>query len=461
MVGMVRHSLKRVTRLAEVALPLGFDGSVKLPKTHTTLVNCWNSDGKIIVRPGMNELNTTGLVARGQFVWNDNLYQVVSTSLIKITDVTTGAYSTIGTIAGTEDIDSAVGFNHIVIISKGGNGYTLDSSDTLTQITDPDFLPSDSVNHINGRFMYIPTDGSPAFFSNVGDGATIETLSFFDAEELPDKNKVGINLNNVEYIGGTDSFELFRDQGASPVPYVRLSARVSYGYIGGILEYSNTFLFIGREKDQDVGIFAMDQGTAIKISNERVDDILITYTPSQLASARTSRFKWNGYDIGTFVFPNHAFGYIQGTWFELTTQIGNESKPWEANFITHYQGKYYIAHKDKIGVLEDIPTDYGNTFEKAIQGGFEEDVNFTVNGLGLSISQGYNAAVGSVFLSLSDDGVLFGPKFSRKTGAIGNYADQLEWDYPGGLGYYYMFMGYRISSTENINFSASKLRIDV
>lgn len=445
--------------MADIPLPLGFAGSVKLPKTHTNLINCWNADGTLINRPGITGLASTGLVARGQFVWNEGLYQVVSTSLIKITNVVTGAYSVIGTIAGAADIDVAIGFNTACIIVKGGNGYTLDKSDVLTQMVSAQFVASDSITHINGRFIFIPSDGDPAFFSDVGAADTIQTSSFFDAEELPDKNTVTINLNNNLYIGGTDSFELFRDTPVGPNYFVRMNARVSFGYIGGLVEYSTTFLFVGREKDQGQGIYAMDQGNAPKISNELIDNILTQYTVTELQNIKANRFKWNGYDIATFKLPNHSFGYMKGNWFELTTQVGNEPKPWAANYITHFGGKYYIAHEGEIGVFDDVPTDYGNPFQKTIEMGFTEVRDFTANALELFISQGYNAEIGSVALQLSRDNVLYGEPFYRPTGDQGEYYNKLEWVYPGGLGYYEGFMGIRLTTTENINFSSSMLNI--
>ena len=87
--------------MPRVAFPAGFLGVENLPRTRRSLQNCFNNlDGKIIAVPGITQLNTTGKVARGQFVWNGSLYQVVSQSLIKITNTLTGAFSTIGTISG-------------------------------------------------------------------------------------------------------------------------------------------------------------------------------------------------------------------------------------------------------------------------------------------------------------------------------------------------------------------------
>jgi len=449
--------------LADIDLPTGFDGTLELPRTRRTLVNCWNALGKTISRPGIDELNNTGKVARGNFVWNDNLYQVISNDLIRIDSVVTGAYTVVGTIAGFEPIDTAIGFNHAVIIVKGGLGYTFDKTETLTQITSPQFVASNSVDHINGRFVYIPSNGDPAFYSDVGAGGTIQTASFFDAEELPDRNEVTFNFRNTLYIGGTDSFELFLNPpGATDsLAFQRLqNGRIPNGYIGGILEYNDTFLFVGREKDQDFGIYRIDQGSAPKISNEAIDTILSTYTIDQLKECVSARFKWHGYDIATFTFVNHAFGYLGGYWFELKDGNGD---PWEGGYITQFNGKYYTAYSDKIGVLSDIYNDYGVNFEQGIDMAFEapNNIDFTLKNAILHMSQGYNDAVGSVSLRLSHDNVLYGPYFFRPTGAKGQYANQLKWDYPGGLGYYRGFVGVSFRSTENINFSATKVTLNV
>jgi len=460
---MKTFSLMRVRNLADIDLPTGFDGTLELPRTRRTLVNCFNAAGKTISRPGINELNDTGKVARGEFVWNGNLYQVSSNDLIRIDNVLTGAFTVVGTIAGFEETDHDIGFNHAVIIVKGGNGYTFDKTETLTQITNINFESSVSVTHINGRFVYIPANGDPAFFSDVGDGGTIQPESFFDAEELPDVNKVCFNFRNTLYIGGTDSFELFiNPPGATDsLSFQRLqNGRIPNGYIGGILEYNETFLFVGREKDQDFGIYAISQGSAPKISNEAIDTILATYTQDELENAISSRFKWHGYDIATFTFTHHSFGYLGGYWFELKDSNGDR---WEGGYIKQFNGKYYTAYSDKIGVLDDSQTDYGVAFEQSMNLAFEAPNNqdFSLKDAVLHVSQGYNSAIGSVSIELSHDNVLFTQPFYRPTGSVGQYSNQLKWSYPGGLGYYRGFVGVRFRSTENINFSATKVTLNV
>lgn len=451
--------------MARVPFPDGFSGVENLPHTRRNLLNCFNNKlGQIINRPGIGQLNTTGKVARGQFVWNGALYQVVSQSLIKITNTTTGAFSTIGTIDGVENVRTAIGFNTAVILVPNGDIYTLDKSDTLATISgNTNFVPSRDVTHIDGRFVYIPFDGDPAFFSDVGAAGTVDALSFFDAEVLPDLNNAVFAFNNTLYIGGTDSIELFRNTGASPNPFIRIAgAEITNGVIGGLLEYNETFLFIGREKDQGFGIYAIGPGLAPKISNEAMDVVLKAYSQTDLENVVSGRVKWNGYDIATFRFPNNSFGFFAGAWFELDSVTDGVSDPWKAGFITQFGGTYFTAFEDKIGRFEGINTDYGEKITRIIDIGFEQEDNsfLRAQSLDLGVSQGFNGSIGSVALFLSRDNRTYGQPIYQKTGALGRYASHLSWNYPGGLGSYDGFMGIRLYTTEDIAFSTDFVTVD-
>lgn len=452
--------------MARIPFPKGYEGAENLPHTNQILQNCFNDgQGRILPRPHIAQLNTTGSVARGQLEWNGALYQVVSKNLIKITDTDTGAFSIIGTIEGSNPIQTDIGFNHAVIVVPGGDIYTLSPSDTLTNISgNANFVPCVDVTHINGRFVYVPADGSPAFFSDIGAAGTVQAESFFDAEELPDKNNASFNLNNTLYIMGTDSIELFRDTGASPNPYQRVpGALIRAGFIGGLLEHESTYLFIGRKKDHGAGIFAIGAGEAPKISNERIDLILSTYTNTELSNAIPGRIIWRGHDIATFTLLRHSFGFLNRQWFLLETLAGGKSRPWSAGYITEFGGEYFSAFSDKIGKFQKINTDYGERTTKLIGIGVtQEDMDYmSVQSIELGLSQGFNTVDGSVALRMSRDNVTFGPEIYINLGDIGEYATRLKWNRAGGLGVFQGFFGFEIMTTEDIHFSADHITADI
>jgi hypothetical protein len=453
--------------VAEATLPQGLAGAENLPQTRTELVNLfWTPDGQILPRPGIPQIGSdfTNL-ARGSFTWNGGLYVIYGKELFKVTDQEAGTFSLLGTIDGSSVIKIAVGFNEVVILAKDAFLYTLNKSDFLTDITtNQNFVPVTDVAHIDGRFVYIPTNGDPAFFSDVGFAGTVQPLSFFDAEELPDLNNAVFNFANTLYIAGTDSFELFRDVGTTPNPFQRISgARHRYGFIGALLEYTNSFLFLGREKDQDFGFYAIGAGTTQKISNAFIDKILTDYAPEELAACVPGRIKWRGYDLATFTLARDSFGFYKGNWFKLNTLIDGFPKPWLGGFITQFNGVYYTASQRKFGKFADVNTDFGERLAKSIDFGVKHPNNerFSCQSLELGISQGFNAAVGTIALFMSRDNRVYGPGMYRDLGALGKYQDKLVWNPAGGLGNYDGFMGVRIYTTGDLAFAADSLYLNL
>jgi len=448
-------------------LPKGLTGSPSLPKTQTSLLNCFNNAETppvVLPRPGIEELNTTGDLARGNFNWRDRIFQVVSEKLIKITDINTGAFEVIGTIEGSANVDTSIGFNFAVIVVKSatGKGYTLSVDDTLLEITDTNFNPSRSVTNIKELTVYIPFDGGVAFYSEPGTPGTIQATNFFDAQQAPDLNQVAFNLSDTLYIMGTDSIELFRVVTSPSLPFQSVTgARINNGFVGGLVEYGDTFLFIGKEKDQGFGIYAIGQGQAPKISNERIEKILSEHTPAELAEAIPGSIKVQGHFLATFQLRRSSFGFYKGEWFELETIFDGVSSPWGGGFIAQLNGQYFTAFQDKIGVFDEgLNTDYGERVTRSIKMIFiQEDGNwFGVSRMELGISQGFNekkasgVRSGTVALVTSRDGVIFGPPVFRDLGVEGNYQSRLIWR---RIGRFNSFMSVEFRTTQDVNFSVA------
>lgn len=382
--------------MPKLEFPIGLQGVDALPKTKRVVENMFNNgQARMIGRPGitLNKL-FTGKVARGSFEWNGFLYIVFSQDLEKITNVDTGASTTIGTIEGPTAIRVAKGQTKITIIAKSGKSYTLDKSDTLVDTSaNANFEAFVDTTYIDGRTIYIPADGSPAKFSDVEAPQTIQTSSFFDAQELPDRNNGVFNFQNTLYITGENSVELFRNTGAVPNPFQRIDrSRLDVGAVGGILEYNKRFLFVGRDKEQSFGIFSLEPGRALKISNEAVDLVIAQNSFSALQNTVAGRINFHGYDIATFTFPNDSFGFYAGNWFRLSTLFNNASSPWGAGFITQFEGRYYTAFEGRFGVFGEVNSDYGEPITRRLTFAIQDDDNkrFTVQSIDYDVSQGFN-----------------------------------------------------------------------
>jgi hypothetical protein len=310
----------------------------------------------------------------------------------------------------------------------------------------------------------VPTDGGPAFFSDIGAAGTVQPLSFFDAEELSDLNKDVLNFRNTLYILGENSIELFRDVGTPINPFLRIQGgAIRFGFIGALQEYTNSFLFLGREKGQDFGFYAGGPGNTVKISNAFVDEILTHYAPEELEDCVPGRFKWRGYDIATFTLARDSFGFYKGEWFKLNTLIDGFPKPWLGGFISQLNGVYYTASKRAFGKFAKVNTDFGQDLAKTIDLGFRHALNlrFSCQSISLGISQGFNENLGTVAIFMSRDNQVYGPALYRDLGNLGQYAKQLIWNPTGGLGNYEGFMGVRIYTTGDVAFAADTLFVNI
>ena len=435
-----------------VELPLGLSGTTKQPRLRERVVNYFRTETGLVTRPGISDYGTGTGAVRGSFIFDGQVHQVSGNKLIKITP----SVSEIGTIAGSAAVSVAVDHAKAAIVVKGGNGYEFDGT-TITEIEE-NYFPSDSVVAIDGFFVYQPSDGSELFNSELAQPGTILGDAFFDAESLPDLNTGVFRFRNELIAGGANSIEIFRHTGPDTQPFVRvLSGQLPYGYYGGGIPYKTTFGFVGRDQDGGPGIFTPEG----RLSTPAVDEIILTYDEDGLSDVRTMRFQWNGADAVMFRFASHCLCFAGG-WFEFTT--GADGLPWTPGSMDFHGGKYLVGDMTsaRIGQLADVSTDYGSKFERSFETFVREspDAVFSASNLELAATPSSDE-LGSIGLSLSRDGLTYGPVFWREIPRYGSYSRRLTWNYQGGLGQFDSYMGIKIRTTARVDFGVGGLFVDV
>lgn len=451
--------------MTAIPLPTGIQGTTDTPKLAESLINMYfNVSGQYLQRTAGIELVTTAatVICRGNTTWyvDDNAYFVIGSTLYSLDSSETLVDR--GAIAGSADVEFSLGQVNLVIIVKGGNGYTYNDNDGLNEITDPDFLPSNSVDFIDGRHVFIPSDGSPAFFSEIDQGGNINPLNFFDAEELPDKNRVVINVANNLYIGGSESFELQRSTGNVQAPFGRREgARVDVGYVAGIERFQSSFMFIGRNRDENYAIHLMTQGTTKIVSNDSINELLNDeYTSSELEGSNSFSYIWKGHQLVGWNLPRHTIVTVDGSWIYLDSDLEiNNTHMWNGRHITFAHGRYYIGDKTtgKIGKLVVDPNEYGDDvqYELLTFARFGRDAYLSVASLELDALTGINDT--TIGLSIGRDGRAFSDFSYRDLQDKGVYNRRVRWG--GGLGTYESFMGVRIRGTGQVAFTLETIII--
>lgn len=451
--------------MANVQLPRGYRGLDDLPKQHESLINLVNVGGSVVRTPGVDSLiESAGDGCRGAATWfvDGSPYYVLGDTLYRLESDET--LTDLGTIGGTADCILVGGQVEMVICVVGGPSYTYATGPGLQQIVDPNFLPSKSVDFIDGRFVFVPADGSPAFYTDVDDASTIGALSFFDAEELPDINESVINVRNLLFLQGSQGTEVFTSTSDADAPFARRNgSRVDYGYVSGMIRYKNTFAFIGKQREQSFGIYIMRTGECEEISAGIVsEDLNDNYTRDQIVACRANRFKWFGLEFIAFSFFDKTYCYCEGEWFILDSALnGTDAGPWRVNGICFAYGKYYVGDRatNNIGILSENPGEYGNqveyqldTFYRGPRGSY-----LRPKMLEIEILTGQNAT--TVGLSLSKDGRIKGDYHYRSLGPTGEYQRRVRWRPSGGLGRFESFMGISIRGTGNVKIGAEGIDV--
>jgi hypothetical protein len=450
--------------MASAPLPLGYSGIDDLPKQRQMLINCFNMDGSIVRSPGIDSVITaTGTGCRGAATWalDGKAYFVIGSALYRRN--TDNTRTSLGAIAGTAAVVISPGQVQIVILVVGGNSYTYSDADGLEQIVNSNFVTSVSVDFIDGRHVFIPADGSPAFFSEVDDAGNINALSFFDAEELPDINKWNINVRNLMYIMGSDSTEIFGTTGEVTAPFSRRSgSRVDVGYASGGIRYGNTFAFIGRARSQAYDFFIMATGDAQSISNPVVAEDLAGYTQDEIEACVANRFKYLGKEFLAWTFADKTYVFCDGNWFFMDSEIdGSNTGPWRVNGVAFADGNYYVGDLDSanMGKLSNSPSEYGlqveyqiDTFLRAPRGTHQRPSMIEVD-----VLSGQDAT--TLGISLSLDGRIKSPYSYRSLGSTGEYQKRVRWRPSGGLGKFESFMGISIRGTGSVHFSAEAIDV--
>lgn len=303
------------------------------PRTISYLNNYYDIGGVLAPRKGVRReslYSSTGIIeavnpieSRGLMVSanGERMYAVVGNKIFRVLPAVDGGTWTeislgVDSMDGDEvyNVSYAVGFTGIAICTGVTNFFLDTSADTIAKITDPDLPPCISVSYIDGRFVWVATAGDLVFYSEVNDATDVSPLSFFDAESRPDINVKSAVIGNDLYIFASESVERFRNVGPATAPFVRVSNSIlSVGYIGGLIELTDSVVFIGRRRGFGYGIFRLTGSTLTEISTPTVNEMLnepgssgiqpaASSLDSQLSTVKAQTFTEYGLPIIAFVF---------------------------------------------------------------------------------------------------------------------------------------------------------------
>jgi hypothetical protein len=297
------------------------------------------------LRPGDGLVaNGTGPgIDRGGINWQGNLYRVMGTKLVEIDSA--GTVTELGDVGGPtiELVTFDYSFD-LLAIASGGRLYYWNGT-TLTQVTDPDLGVVLDFCWVDGYFL--TTDGEFLIVTELTDPTQVNPLKYGSSEVDPDPVVALLKLRNEVYALNRNTVEVFDNVGGELFPFARIDgAQLQKGVIGtqACCVYVERIAFLGSGRNEAPGIYLGAAATTQKISTQEIDNLLLTYSETQLAlvklEARNDKAHQHLYvhlPDRTIVYDAAASQALEDqVWFTLTTTLAGFAQYRARNMVWVY-----------------------------------------------------------------------------------------------------------------------------
>lgn len=428
--------------------------------------------------PGLSLVATNGTkVCRGAGKLNGAPYFVNGERLYRINSDLTS--TDLGEITGTERVSIASNGTQLCIVVPGIKGYIFTASpDTLTEITDTDYTANPSIQVVFKDGYFVHLTATKFFISALNDGLSYNALDFGTAESVPDDN-IAIHVNrDILFICGEETIEPFQNVGGADFPFRSIKgSSIQKGVKAkfSVVDFDNSFIFLGGGKNEQVSIWRYSGGGAVRISTHAIDNELTKLTDAQLQAINVNTYSRNGAYFACYHFPTSTFCYDatatahsgSSKWHERRSRNSSGSPTkWRVSDIVEAWGVTLAGDSlgANIGKLDDsISNEYGTAIDRDFSLGpiTQNGIPFIVNYIEMFMEQGAgnsNIEDPVITLRMSKDGRTLGNVLERKIGKTGEYNQRPIWRNRGMVR---RFFNMHFSVSGDINTAITKCVIDI
>lgn len=304
---------------------------------------------------------------RGAIRWNDALYRVMGTKLVRVDSV--GAVTVLGDVGGTNQVSFDYSFDRLAIASGGKLFYW--SGTALSQVTDGDLGTVLDVVWVDGYFM--TTDGEFLVVTDLDNPNAVNPLKFGSSEVDPDPVKGLIKWQNEIYAMNRHTIEVFSNIGGDFFPFQRIEgAQIEKGILGTHCAclFGGGIAFLGSARNEAPSVYIGGNSQARKIASREIDQILLGYTEEQLSLAvlesridKNHQHLWISLPDRVLVFDLAGTQELEvPVWFTLTSGFdGFHAYPLRNLTWCYDRWIGGDPRSSRLGVLvSDVSTQYGD-----------------------------------------------------------------------------------------------------
>jgi hypothetical protein len=428
------------------------------------------SAGYLRPADGVVEAGTGPGVGRGGINWNGVLYRVMGTKLVSIAENNT--VTEIGDVGGTDRVTFDYGFTYLAIASN--NNLFLYNGTTLTQITDPDLGVVLDVVWVDGYYM--TTDGEFLIITDLANPFAVNPLKYGSSEADPDPINALLKLRNEVYALNRNTIEVFDNVGTTGFPFQRIAgAQIQKGAVGthACCVFMDNIAFMGGGRNEAPSIFMGANGSTQKIATREIEQILATYTETQLASAFLEERIDKAHQFLIIHLPNHTLVFDgastqamgQPIWFTLSSTLTGDSQ-WKAQSVIWVYDKWQVYNptNTQFGYLDDTISSHWGVeigWEFGTQIVYNESNGAIFHQLELIALTGHVAADTSptIWAQHSSDGETWSVEKPVRAGTLGQRAKRLVWLQQGYMNNW-RIQRFRGTSEAHISISRLEARLE-
>lgn len=379
------------------------------------------SKGQLRLTAGVRTFATGPGSDRGAIVWNGLAYRVMGDKLVRWNGATA---TVLGTIPGTAPAIMDYGFDRISIAADGKLFYY--DGTALTQVTDEDLGTVIDALWVDGFTMF--TDGKFIGVTELNDPYQVKPQKYGSAEADPDPITGIIKVREEVHAIGTNTIQVFQNVGGNGFPFqVIKGATIPYGCVSRTAKcrFAESFAFVGSGRDEALAVYVAGQGTAIKISTQRIDRLL---RECQEPTAIECESRVYGDEKRLLVhLPNLTLVYFADASRDAGQPVWAEQDD-AARHGVFVNGAYQVAEGATLGILDD---QIGERFGERVRWSFDvgllanDGAAFLLHSVEMLGLPGRSDGV--AFLSFTRDGQTYSTPKAQRLGPVGARSKRVQW----------------------------------
>lgn len=392
------------------------------------------SEGYLSQANGIVKFCDTSAIDRGGINWENVMYRVIGTRLVKV--LSDGTIEYIGDVGGSGQVTMGYSFDRLAIASS--NKFYLYNKTTLQQVTDADLGNVLDFVWVDGYFM--TTDGTFLVVTELNNPFEVNPLKYGSSEADPDRINALLKVRNEVCALNRYTIEVFNNVGGANFPFERIeSAQIQKGTLGTHCNcvVDDFIVFLGSGRNESPSIYIGSNASATKIATREIDQILQEYTEDTLSNCLMESKSDKSSVIIYLHLPDKTLCYDLGAsqsaevpvWFIL-----NSNGKYKANNIVWCYNKWISGDptSNRLGYFDNSISSH---YDEIIIWEFGTQILYN-NSMGAVIHQlelvsltgrvklGYNPTISTQY---SLDGVTWSNERFIKIGTIGDRTKRIVW----------------------------------